>query len=64
MTDIEIKTNLYALEKRICHLEEKIRHMVDVGDMVGVEQHLYGDVYETRNVMITHISKAESEDKE
>jgi hypothetical protein len=31
--------------------------MADVGDMVEVEWHLYGDVYETRNVVITHISK-------
>lgn len=57
MTDIELKANLYALERRIYQLEEKINHMADVGDMVEVELHLYGDVYETRNVVITHISK-------
>jgi hypothetical protein len=63
MTDTEIKANLYALESRIYQLEKKINHMADIGDMVEVEWHLYGDVYETRNVVITHISK-KSEDKE
>lgn len=57
MTDTEIKANLYTLEQRIYKLEQKIKHMADVGDMVQVERHLYGDVYETRNVVITHISK-------
>ena len=57
MTDTEIKANLYALEKRIYQLEQKIKHMADVGDMVEVEWHIYGDVYETRNVEIKHILK-------
>ena len=57
MTDTEIKANLYALEKRIDQLEQKIEHMADVGDMVEVEWHIHGDVYETRNVEIKHISK-------
>ena len=57
MTDTEIKANLYSLEKRICQLEEKIEHMADVGDLVEVEWCLYGDIYETRKVMITDIVK-------
>lgn len=57
MTDTQIKANLYALEQRIYQLEQKIKHMADVGDMVEVECHLYGDVYETRNVEIKRILK-------
>ena len=57
MTDTEMKTNLYLLEKRIYQLEQKIKHMADIGDMVEVEWHLYGDVYETRNVEIKSILK-------
>ena len=57
MTDTEIKTNLYLLERRIYQLEQKIKHMADVGDMVEVEWHLYGDVYERRNVVIKDIAK-------
>ena len=38
MTDTEIKANLYALEQRIYQLEQKIKHMADVGDMVEVEK--------------------------
>ena len=64
MTDTEIIANLYAFEQRIYQLEEKIRHMADVGDMVEVEWHLYGDVYETRNVVIKRIIKSEREGKE
>ena len=48
MTDTEIEANLYALEQRVYELEQKIKHMADVGDMVEVEQHLYGDVYEIK----------------
>ena len=55
MTDTEIKTNLYLLEKRIVQLEEKINHMADVGDFVEVEWHKYGEVYETRIVEIKRI---------
>jgi hypothetical protein len=55
MTDTEMKANLYALEKRIYQLEQKIEHMADVGDMVEVEWHIHGDVYETRNVEIKRI---------
>lgn len=57
MTDTEIKTNLYLLEKRIDQLEEKINHMANVGDLVEVELHLYGDVYERRTVVIKDIAK-------
>ena len=65
MTDIEMKSNLYLLERRIYQLEQKIAHMADVGDMVEVKWNLYGDVYEARNVEITRILKEsqESEDK-
>ena len=66
MTDIEMKSNLYLLERRIYQLEQKIAHMADVGDMVEVKWNLYGDVYEARNVEITRILKEpwESEVKE
>lgn len=57
MTDTEIKANLYSLEQRIHQLEEKIKHMADVGDSVEVEWHLYGDIYQTRKVVITDIVK-------
>ena len=55
MIDTEMAANLYLLEKRIYQLEQKIEHMADVGDVVEVEWHLYGDVYETRNVEIKRI---------
>ena len=45
------------LEKRISQLEEKVKHMADVGDLVEVEWKLYGDVYETREVVIYRIVK-------
>ena len=61
MTDIEMKANLYALEKRIYQLEQKIKHMADVGDLVEVEWKLYGDVYETREVVINRIAKGVEE---
>lgn len=64
MTDTEMKTNLYLLEKRIYQLEQKIKHMADVGDMVEVEWHLYGDVYERREVVVKDIAKAHREVKE
>ena len=57
MTDTEIKANLYALEQRIYQLEQKIEHMADVGDMVEVEWHKYGEVYETRRVEIKSVLK-------
>lgn len=59
MTDTEIKANLYALEQQIYQLEQKIKYTADVGDMVEVEWHLYGDVYETRNVEIKRILKGD-----
>jgi hypothetical protein len=62
MTDTEIKANLYALEQRIYQLEQKIKHMANVGDMVEVEWNLYGDVYETRNVEIKRILIKEVEE--
>lgn len=64
MTDTEIKANLYALEQRIYQLEQKIEHMADVGDVVEVEWHLYGDVYERREVVVEHIVKAHRKVKE
>ena len=60
--DTETTANLYALEQRIYQLEQKIEHMADVGDMVEVEWHLYGDVYETRNVVIRGIAKAHKDE--
>lgn len=57
MTDTEMKANLQALEQRIHQLEQKIKHMADVGDMVEVEWHKYGEVYETRTVEIKRILK-------
>lgn len=57
MTDKEIIAILNALEGRIYQLEQKIEHMADVGDMVEVEFHLYGDLYETRNAEIKRILK-------
>ena len=61
MKDTEMKEKLNALEQRIYQLEQKIKHIADVGDMVEVEWHLYGDVYETRNVVITQINKKSEE---
>ena len=58
MTDTEMKANLYALEQRIYQLEQKMKHMADVGDMVEVEWNLYGDVYERRVVRVKDIIKA------
>lgn len=57
MSDIEMKANLYALEQRIYQLEQKIEHMADVGDMVEIERHLYGDVYEIEKAKIKRILK-------
>lgn len=57
MTDTELKTKLYLLEQRIYQLEQKIKNMADVGDMVEVELHKYGEVYERRNVVIKDIAK-------
>ena len=64
MTDVEMKANLYLLERRIYQLEQKIAHMADVGDMVEVKWNLYGDVYETRNVEIMRILKESQESEE
>ena len=57
MTDTEIKANLYALEQRIYQLEQKIEHMATVGDLVEIDLHLYGDVYERRIIVIKDIAK-------
>ncbi len=57
MTDTELKANLYALERRIYQLEQDMKHMANVGDLVEVELHLYGDVYERRTVVIKDIAK-------
>ena len=57
MTDTEIKANLYALESRIYQLEQDMKHMAQVGDLVEVEQHVYGDVYEVKDAVIKRIIK-------
>lgn len=57
MSDTEIIAILNNLEGRIYQLEQKIENMADVGDVVEAEWHLYGDVYETRNVEIKRILK-------
>lgn len=59
MTDTEIRANLYALEQRIYQLEQMMKHMADVGDMVEVEWPLDKDNYtfETRTVEIKRILK-------
>ena len=64
MTDTEIKANLYLLERRIYHLEQDMKHMANVGDLVEVEWHLYGDVYERREVVVKGIVKAHREVEE
>ena len=64
MTDTELKANLYALERRIYQLEQDMKHMANVGDLVEVEWHIYGDVYERRNVVIKGIAKAHVEVEE
>lgn len=64
MTDTELIANLYTLEQRICQLEQKIEHMADIGDMVEVEWHVYGDVYERRAVVVKGIAKAYGEVEE
>ena len=63
MTDTEIIANLYALEKRIYKLEQDMQHMAKVGDLVEVEWHLYGDVYQRRDVVIKGISHREVEEE-
>lgn len=55
--DTETTANLYALEQRIHQLEQKIEHMADVGDIVEVECHIHGDVYERKEVTIKRILK-------
>ena len=57
MTDTEIIANLYALESRIYQLEQDMKHMAKVGDLVEVEQYVYGDVYELKDVVIKRIIK-------
>lgn len=61
MTDAEIKANLYALERRIYQLEQDMKHMAKVGDLVEVEWHLYGDVYQLREVVVKGVSHREAE---
>lgn len=55
MTDTEIKANLLALERRIYQLEQDMKHMAKVGDLVEVEHHVYDDVYELKDVVIKGI---------
>jgi hypothetical protein len=61
MTIQYMENKIEELEKRICQLEQKIKHMAEVGDTVEVECHLYGDVYEIRHVEINDIMKGEEE---
>lgn len=58
MTDTEITAILYSLEQRIHQLEQKIKHMPDVGDVIEVEELLYGDVYEIKSLSIAGVTKA------
>ena len=51
------ESDLYALEQRVHKLEEKIEKLAGVGDMIEVEQHRYGDVYERKNYVIKDITK-------
>lgn len=57
MTDTELKANLDALEFRIHQLEQDMKHMANIGDLVEIDLHLYGDVYERRTVVIKDIAK-------
>lgn len=58
MTDTEIKANLYMLERRINQLEQKMKHTADIGAVIEVEQHLYGNIYESKRVVIKGVEKA------
>lgn len=60
MTDALLTANFYELKERVYYLEQKIKHMADIGDLVEVEWCLHGDVYETRNVEIKRIVKKNS----
>ena len=57
VTEVEMKAELYALESRIYQLEQDMKHMAKVGDLVEVEQHVHGDVYELKDVVIKRIIK-------
>lgn len=52
MTDTEIKANLYALERRIYQIEQDMKRTIKVGNIVDIEQHLYGDVYENNVCLV------------
>lgn len=56
-TEIKMKERLDALENRIYQLEQDMKHMATVGDLVEVELHVYGDVYELKDVVIKRIIK-------
>jgi len=56
-TEVKMKERLDALESRIYQLEQDMKHMVKVGDLVEVEQHIYDDVYELKDVVIKGIIK-------
>lgn len=60
MTDTEIKANLYALESRIYQLEQDMKHMAKVGDLVEVKW--LGDAYERRYMVVKDISHREVEE--
>lgn len=55
VTEVEMKAKLDILEKRIYQLEQDMKHMVKVGDLVEIERHVYGDVYELKDVVIKRI---------
>jgi len=57
MTIQYMENKIEELEKRICQLERDMKHMANVGDLVEVELHLYGDVYERKTVVIKDIAK-------
>jgi hypothetical protein len=61
-TEVKMKERLDALENRIHQLEQDMKHMAKVGDLVEVEWHLYGDVYQLREVVVKGISHREVEE--
>lgn len=56
-TEVKMKERLDALENRIYQLEQDMKRMAKVGDLVEVEQHIYDDVYELKDVVIKRIIK-------
>lgn len=54
-TEVEMKVKLDVLESRIHQLEQDMKYMAKVGDLVEIERHVYGDVYELKDVVIKRI---------